>query len=126
MATTAQETARVLRHIVRSLRNSSCASTGVRIHRSFSSTSSPVPETMSYLRNLKNGDEIFLVGTAHISRKSADEVRSVIRSVRPDTIFLELCDARAAAMRNMLMSGNNPLSDGGVPEPLRQLLSSLG
>ena len=81
---------------------------------------------MSYLRNLKNGDEIFLVGTAHISRKSADEVRSVIRSVKPDTIFLELCDARAAAMRNMMMSGNNPLSDGGVPEPLRQLLSSLG
>ena len=78
---------------------------------------------MSYLRNLSNGDEVYLVGTAHISRKSADEVRHVIRSVRPDTVFLELCDARAAAMRRS-MSGNS--DEGGIPEPLRQLLSALG
>jgi len=87
------------------------------------SHTSPVPETMSYLRNLRNGDEVYLIGTAHISRKSADEVRSVIRSVRPDTVFLELCDTRAAAMRRS-MSGES--DDGGLPEPLRQLLGALG
>ena len=81
---------------------------------------------MSYLRSLTNGDEVFLVGTAHISRKSADEVRSVIRSVRPETVFLELCDERARAMRKMMMNGRNSLSDGAIPEPLRQLLASLG
>ena len=87
------------------------------------SHTSPVPETMRYLRNLRNGDEVYLIGTAHISRKSADEVRSVIRSVRPDTVFLELCDTRAAAMRRS-MSGES--DDGGLPEPLRQLLGALG
>ena len=81
---------------------------------------------MSYLRSLTNGDEVFLVGTAHISRKSADEVRSVIRSVRPETVFLELCDERARAMRKMMMNDRNSLSDGAIPEPLRQLLASLG
>jgi hypothetical protein len=29
----------------------------------------------SYLRNLDNGAEVYLVGTAHVSRKSADEAR---------------------------------------------------
>ena len=98
----------------------------VRWGRAFAagtSSTPPVPETMSYLRNLRNGDEVYLVGTAHISRKSADEVRNVIRSVRPDTVFLELCDARAAAMRRS-MSGKS--DEGGIPEPLRQLLSALG
>lgn len=76
------------------------------------------------MRNLRNGEEVFLVGTAHISKKSADEVRSVIRSVKPDTVFLELCDARAAAMRKMMMHGDG--RGDGVPEPLRQLLTSFG
>ena len=90
--------------------------------RSVASTSSPVPETMSYLRDLRTGNEVFLVGTAHISRKSAEEVRSVIKSVKPDTVFLELCAARAAAMRSSTSRG----SDEGIPEPVRQLLASFG
>ena len=63
-----------------------------------------------------------MVGTAHISRKSADEVRSVIRSVKPDVVFVELCRARADAMR----SGARDDRVGALPEPLRQLLRSLG
>jgi hypothetical protein len=31
--------------------------------------------TMLYLRNLRTGAEVFLVGTAHVSRKSAEEVQ---------------------------------------------------
>ena len=88
--------------------------------RAFSS--SPMPETMSYLRDLRSGNEVFLVGTAHISRKSADEVRAVIRSVKPDTVFLELCEQRAEALRSSMRRG----PEDGVPEPLRQLLASLG
>lgn len=36
------------------------------------------------------GKEIFLVGTAHISQKSVEEVRHVIDAVRPDTVCVEL------------------------------------
>ena len=46
--------------------------------------------------------------------------------MRPETVFLELCDERAKAMRNMMMNDRNSLSDGTIPEPLRQLLASLG
>mmetsp|Transcript_2619 Transcript_2619/g.7423 ORF Transcript_2619/g.7423 Transcript_2619/m.7423 type:complete len:94 (-) Transcript_2619:97-378(-) len=31
--------------------------------------------TSLYLRNLSNGAEVFLIGTAHVSKKSAEEVR---------------------------------------------------
>ena len=90
--------------------------------RALSAATSPVPETMSYLRDLRSGSEVYLVGTAHISRKSADEVRSVIRSVKPDVVFVELCRARADAMR----SGARDDRAGALPEPQRQLRRSLG
>ena len=79
--------------------------------RAFSSVGSAVvPETMSYLRDLQSGSEVYLVGTAHISKQSADEVRAVISSVKPDIVFVELCAARAEAMR--ARTGNDsPNSD---------------
>jgi pheromone shutdown-related protein TraB len=40
------------------------------------------------------GKEILLVGTAHVSRESADLVSSVIDEERPDTVCVELCPAR--------------------------------
>jgi len=68
--------------------------------RALSAASSQVaPNTSVYLRNLSNGAEVFLIGTAHVSERSAEEVRDTIRAVRPDTVFLELCAYRAKAMR---------------------------
>ena len=94
--------------------------------RAFSSVGSAVvPETMSYLRDLQSGSEVYLVGTAHISKQSAEEVRAVICSVKPDIVFVELCAARAEAMR--ARTGNDsPNSDDSLPEPVRQLLKSFG
>ena len=91
--------------------------------RALSVASSPVPETMSYLRDLRSGSEVFLVGTAHISRKSSEEVRDVIRSVKPDIVFVELCKARAEAMKD---KAKDDAHDDPLPEPLRQLLKQLG
>ena len=84
--------------------------------RALSAATSPVPETMSYLRDLRSGSEVYLVGTAHISRKSADEVRSVIRSVKPDVVFVELCRARADAMRAARSGGSGEVT-GDSPSP---------
>ncbi len=41
-----------------------------------------------------DGREIFLVGTAHISQKSVEEVERVIRAERPDTVCVELDQTR--------------------------------
>ncbi len=44
------------------------------------------------------GRTIYVVGTAHVSRASVDEVRRVIEQLRPDTVCIELCDARYQAL----------------------------
>ena len=38
--------------------------------------------------------EIILIGTAHVSKESADLVEKVIEEERPDTVCVELCQAR--------------------------------
>jgi len=40
------------------------------------------------------GKEITLIGTAHISRESADLVSQVIEETKPDTVCVELCQSR--------------------------------
>ncbi len=41
---------------------------------------------------------VYLVGTAHISERSVQEVRETIEQVRPDTVCVELCRTRHDAM----------------------------
>lgn len=43
--------------------------------------------------------KIILVGTAHVSRESADLVVSVIEEVKPETVCIELCESRYDAIR---------------------------
>lgn len=45
-----------------------------------------------------DGREILLVGTAHISQASVDEVRRVIEEERPDTVCVELDEMRYKAL----------------------------
>lgn len=45
-----------------------------------------------------DGREIILVGTAHISKKSVVEVKEVIEAEQPDTVCVELCQARYQSM----------------------------
>lgn len=76
---------------------------GQRLQRQCSSSSSgggqPDPETVSYLRDPVQNREVFLLGTAHVSEKSAEDVRRLIALVQPDHVFVELCDARASQLR---------------------------
>src|SRR5690606_13454664 len=46
------------------------------------------------------GKEIFIVGTAHISHRSVEEVRRVIDEVRPDTVCVELDQMRYDTLVN--------------------------
>lgn len=40
------------------------------------------------------GSKVYLVGTAHFSEESQDDVSYVIRNVRPDVVMVELCPSR--------------------------------
>jgi pheromone shutdown-related protein TraB len=44
------------------------------------------------------GKQVYLVGTAHLSSQSADEVAEVIENVRPDAVCVELCESRFQAI----------------------------
>jgi pheromone shutdown-related protein TraB len=46
----------------------------------------------------KDGREFIIVGTAHISRQSADLVREVIEKEKPDTVCVELDEKRLKAL----------------------------
>lgn len=43
--------------------------------------------------------QVILVGTAHVSRESAQQVRQVIQEENPDTVCVELCQSRYQSIR---------------------------
>jgi len=45
-----------------------------------------------------DGSRVWLIGTAHVSKQSVEDVRSVIADVEPDVVCLELCAARHEAL----------------------------
>jgi pheromone shutdown-related protein TraB len=65
------------------------------------------PEEKKLLLNSKNihilkkdGKEILLVGTAHVSKDSAREVKELIEQEKPDSVCVELCPARYNSINN--------------------------
>jgi pheromone shutdown-related protein TraB len=47
-----------------------------------------------------DGRSFYIVGTAHVSKSSADLVEKTIRERKPDTVCLELCDSRYETLSN--------------------------
>jgi pheromone shutdown-related protein TraB len=43
---------------------------------------------------------VYLVGTAHVSKSSAELVERIVRETRPDAVCLELCAARLQSLEN--------------------------
>lgn len=54
-----------------------------------------LPEQARRIR--AQGRDIYLVGTAHVSPESVEDVRRTIDLVEPDTVCVELCHARHQA-----------------------------
>ena len=55
-------------------------------------------------------DRIILVGTAHISQESVDEVRQVIETTQPDIVAVELCENRYKALTEKDQWENTPVT----------------
>ncbi|XP_071454411.1 traB domain-containing protein isoform X3 [Hetaerina americana] len=54
---------------------------------------SSLPDTVTLL-STPDGGSVYLVGTAHFSKESQEDVAQVIRAVQPHVILVELCKAR--------------------------------
>ncbi|UCG47434.1 MAG: TraB/GumN family protein [Phycisphaerales bacterium] len=55
-----------------------------------------LPESVSRLS--LGGRQIYIVGTAHLSRESVEDVRRTIEAVRPESVCVELCQGRYDAL----------------------------
>eukprot|EP01006_Ploeotia_vitrea_P032414 TRINITY_DN64630_c0_g2_i1.p1 TRINITY_DN64630_c0_g2~~TRINITY_DN64630_c0_g2_i1.p1 ORF type:complete len:630 (+),score=59.71 TRINITY_DN64630_c0_g2_i1:29-1918(+) len=64
--------------------------------------------------------KVYIVGTAHVSRASAADVEKVMDTVRPDYLFVELCDARGRMFQQMVQEEENqptPAEPPATPKP---------
>ncbi|MBQ7538584.1 MAG: TraB/GumN family protein [Treponema sp.] len=55
---------------------------------------------MSQIKLNLNGKEILLLGTAHVSKESCEEVRAAIVEVKPDVVAIELDEQRFASIND--------------------------
>ena len=46
------------------------------------------------------GATVHLLGTAHVSRNSVEEVENAISELKPDVVAIELCPGRFESMQN--------------------------
>uniref|UniRef100_A0A1I8MT40 TraB family protein n=1 Tax=Musca domestica TaxID=7370 RepID=A0A1I8MT40_MUSDO len=57
-----------------------------------------LPSTVTVL-DTPFGSKVYLVGTAHFSEESQDDVSFVIRNIRPDAVMVELCTSRIPILK---------------------------
>ncbi|XP_017031153.1 traB domain-containing protein [Drosophila kikkawai] len=65
----------------------------IKIYDTIEEFEENLPSTVTLL-NTPFGSKVYLVGTAHFSEESQDDVSYVIRNVRPDVVMVELCPSR--------------------------------
>lgn len=65
----------------------------IKIYKTIEEFDRNLPITVDLLHTA-NGSKVYVIGTAHFSLKSQDDVSLVMRNVQPDIVMLELCPLR--------------------------------
>lgn len=71
----------------------------VKMYSSLKEFDENLPHTVTVL-DTPVGSKVYLVGTAHFSTESQDDVSLVIRNVRPDIVMVELCSSRVHILKH--------------------------
>jgi len=58
-----------------------------------------------------HSSKIVLIGTAHVSEKSVDEVRAAIKNLKPDIVAVELCRGRYDSIKGNVQENQVPIKD---------------
>lgn len=69
----------------------------VKIFETLQEFEANLPETVSVLEG-PFGSRVYLIGSAHFSEESMNDVSFVIRNVNPDFVMVELCQSRSHIM----------------------------
>lgn len=83
-----------------------------------------LPKTCQVLK-APNGSLVYVVGSAHFSRESQDDVRRVIRNVRPRRVMVELCKQRVHILtldESVLLRESSKIS----LQTIREAVSKMG
>nr|CAI5833359.1 unnamed protein product [Callosobruchus analis] len=80
-----------------------------------------LPETVTLLKHSTNGAKVYLIGTAHFSKESQEDVIKVIRNVRPHIVVLELCHSRT----NMLSLDEETILEEAKNIDMQKIMSSI-
>lgn len=97
---------------------------GIRKYDSVESFNKELPKTVELITT-PDGDSVYVIGTAHFSLKSQDDVSLVIRNVKPNAVVLELCPLRMHILdydEQTLLQEAKDLS----PEKIKQILKDQG
>lgn len=70
----------------------------IKIYDTIEEFEENLPSTVTVL-DTPFGSRVYLVGTAHFSEESQDDVSYVIRNVRPDVVMVELCPSRVHILK---------------------------
>ncbi|XP_055381018.1 traB domain-containing protein [Condylostylus longicornis] len=71
----------------------------IKIYETIEEFEKNLPQTVTVLTT-QCGSKVYLVGTAHFSEESQDDVSFVIRNVRPDIVMVELCPSRIHILKH--------------------------
>lgn len=71
----------------------------IKVYDSIEEFNQNLPETVTLLR-MPNNTNVYLVGTAHFSESSQEDVANVIRNVKPKAVVVELCESRIHILRH--------------------------
>lgn len=97
---------------------------GIRKYNSVEALNNELPKTVELIVT-PDGDNVYVIGTAHFSLKSQDDVSLVIRNVKPSCVVLELCPLRMHILdydEQTLLEEAKDLS----PEKIKQILKDQG
>ncbi|WP_183084356.1 TraB/GumN family protein, partial [Mesotoga sp. HF07.pep.5.2.highcov] len=51
-------------------------------------------------RIMLDDKELIIIGTAHVSKNSAEEVKAIIEEEKPDSVAIELCNSRYQSIQD--------------------------
>ncbi|MCB9493811.1 MAG: TraB/GumN family protein [Desulfobacteraceae bacterium] len=80
-------------------------------------------QNITYLE--KNGKKYTIIGTAHVSKKSAELVEKTIDELKPDTVCVELCQSRFESIKNQKKFEDTDIIQVIKEKKVYLLLSSL-
>ncbi|CAM9447083.1 unnamed protein product [Heterosigma akashiwo] len=67
--------------------------------------------------------EVYLLGTAHVSRESCEDVNILMDYVQPDVLFMELCDQRLSMLEEAIPEMSDQNAEKGVGQTSKEIMA---